>query len=107
MIASLAGLCDGRMRVIGKSELHALARTNDRDLRDAVFALGAELDAANWRAIDDVRAAFPRARFAERRLTIDLNKRYCVMVALNLEVGVAFVEFAGLSSSAKRKRSAT
>lgn len=93
------------MKVIGRSELHALARTNDRDLRDAVFAFGAELEAANWRAIEDARMAFPQARFAEHRLAIDLDERHYVLVALNFEVGIAAVEFAGPSTSAKRRRS--
>jgi hypothetical protein len=94
------------MRIVGKSELHALARTKERDLRDAVLAFSAELEAANWCAIEDARLAFPQARFAEHRLTIDLDERHCVMVALNIEVGIAAVEFAGPSTSTKRQRSA-
>lgn len=95
------------MRLIGKSELYALARTKNTDLLDAVLALGAELEAASWRTTEDVRQAYPQARLAGHRLTIDLDGRHYVLVAFNLKVGIALVETAGLSTNQKRKRSAT
>lgn len=95
------------MRLIGKSELHALARTEDIDLRAAVLALCAELEAARWRAFSDVEKAYPFANSANPRVTIDLDERHCAVVTFNFEVGIALVEFAGSAASLKRKRSAS
>lgn len=94
------------MKLVGRSELHALARTTDRDLRDAVLALCAELEATNWRTINDIRSAFPHGRLAGCHLTIDLDERHCLIVAFNIKAGIALVEFAGPSTKVKRKRSA-
>ena len=93
------------MRVIGKSELHGLARTKDRDLREAALAFAAELEAASWRAGDHVLAAYPRGQLTGNCLIVNLDERHCVMVALNFVMGIAVVEYAGLSTSAKRKSS--
>lgn len=93
------------MRVVGKSELHGLARTKDRNLREAVLAFAAELEAASWHDMDDVLAAYPQGQLTGNCLIVNLDERYCVMVALNLVMGIAAVEFAGLSTSAKRKSS--
>ncbi|WP_126177107.1 hypothetical protein [Tsuneonella rigui] len=95
------------MRLIGKSELHALARTKDKDLRAAVLALCAELEAANWRAFSEVETAYPFAASSDPRVTIDLDERHCAVVTFNFEVGMALVEFAGPAASLKRKRSAS
>ena len=95
------------MKLIGKSELHALARTKDRDLRAAVLALCAEIEAANWRDFEEVERAYPQATCARPRVTIDLDARHWVVVTLNLDVGIALVEFAGLAKGVKRRRSAT
>lgn len=95
------------MRLIGKSELHALARTRDRDLRAAALALCAELEAADWRAFEEVERAYPQATCARPRVTIHLDGRHCAVVTFNLDTGIALVEFAGLAKSLKRRRSAT
>lgn len=94
------------MKLIGKSELHALAGTADQDLRAAVLALGAELQAANWRAFDEVECAYPFAAANDPRVVIDLDERHCVVVTFNFAMGMALVEFAGLATSRKRRRSA-
>lgn len=87
------------MRLIGKSELYALAETKDRELVQAVRALGAELEAADWHSLDNVLTAFPRAQLCEHRVTIDLDELNCAVIALNFEVGIALVEFAGPKST--------
>lgn len=94
------------MRLIGKSELYALARTKDRDLRTALLALCAELEAANWHASEDAQRHYPNAAIAGQRLTIELDERHCAVVTFNFILGIALVEFAGLKANVKRKRSA-
>lgn len=83
------------MRLIGKSELFMLAQSATVDLRDAVLSLAAELEAAVWRSLSEAKAAFPRARFAGGRLIIDFDDRHCAVVAIQYELGIAFVEFVG------------
>lgn len=83
------------MRLIGKSELFALAQSASTDLRDAALALTAELESAIWRSQSEAMVAFPRAAFAGHRLVIELDGRHCAVVSIQYELGIAFVEFAG------------
>ena len=88
-------LCDGQMRLIGKSALFTLAQSVTAVLRDDVRALAAELEAAEWLSASEAAGAFPRARFSDHRLIIDLDQRHCAVVAIQYELGIALVEFAG------------
>ena len=83
------------MHLIGISKLSALAQNATGDLRGAVLALHAELVAAEWSSAADATAAFPAAKCERRRLVITLDHRYCVVVAVSYETGIAVVEFAG------------
>jgi len=88
-------LCDGLMRLIGKSALFTLAQSAAAALRDDVRALAAELEAAEWLSAAEAAGAFPRARLSDHRLIIDLDDRHCAVVAIQYELGIALVEFAG------------
>jgi len=83
------------MRLIGKSELFTFAQSATEDVREAVLALSAELEAAVWGSASDAEVAFPRAAFAGHRLIIQLDDRHCAVVAIQYELGIALVEFAG------------
>lgn len=83
------------MRLIGRPDLMRLARGSNPLLRDAVLALAAELEAASWRTPEEARVAFPSAVVDGGGLTIDLDGRHCVVVAISYEKGVALVESAG------------
>jgi hypothetical protein len=60
-----------------------------------VRAPAAELEAAEWLSAIEAAGAFPHARFADHRLIIDLDDRHCAVVAIQYELGIALVEFAG------------
>jgi len=83
------------MRLIGKSALFTLAQSAAAALRDDVRALAAELEAAEWLSAAEAAGAFPRARLSDHRLIIDLDDRHCAVVAIQYELGIALVEFAG------------
>jgi len=82
------------MKLIGLIRLHALACRADR-LRGAARALHAELAAASWRKEADATAAFPNATLDAGRLVIDLDDTHCAIVAVNYELGITVIEFAG------------
>jgi hypothetical protein len=94
------------MRLIGRPDLLKLARGGDGPLRDAAFALAAELQSASWRTPAEACAAYPRARLDGHRLAIDLGDRHCAVIAINYEKGVALIEFAGakVDSDSGRRR---
>lgn len=83
------------MRLIGRPDLIAFASGEGGHLRDAIHALAAEVMAANWDCIDDVRRAFPLARFVSNRLVVDLDSHHCAVFAIHYEKGIAVVEFTG------------
>ena len=81
------------MRLIGISRL--LKITAADDLRGTISAFHAELVTAKWETFDSVLAAFPKAERRRHRLVVDLDERHCVVLAINVEAGIAVVEFAG------------
>ena len=89
------GYVEETMRLIGISRLSTFMQGAGACLKGAISALCAELVAAKWDSFDRALAAFPKAERRRHRLVVDLDDRHCVMVGINIEAGIAIVEFAG------------
>lgn len=83
------------MRLIGRSNLLALAQGACPELQGTVLALDAELLAAEWFSVVEAKAAFPMAKHVGNRIIIALDYWHCTVVAINYERGIAVIEFVG------------
>jgi mRNA-degrading endonuclease HigB of HigAB toxin-antitoxin module len=82
-----------------------LAQDEGADLSAALRAFHAELEQAQWRSHSDVLTVYPRAEIEAHRFIIPLDERHCVVVALNYELGIAVIEYAGSRTNRTRKSS--
>lgn len=91
------------MRVMGKSRLIRLANGQSADACGASWAFLAELVEARWRSPQEATSAYPYAVIEAHRLTVPLDARHCVIVAINYELGLALIEYAGLCAECTNK----
>lgn len=83
------------MRVIGRISLSTLAERAAPRLRQAVLALNAELEAADWQSVDDAAVAYSMSERTGYRLIIHLDEAHCAVVGINCATGIVVIEFAG------------
>lgn len=81
--------------MIGKNRLSVIAGSADEQLRGAARAACAELEAARWSCVEDVRASFPSAASRGCSVTIELDERHRLVFEVNYENGVALIIYAG------------
>lgn len=97
------------MRVVGRISLSTLAERAAPRLRQAVLALNAELEAADWQSVEEAAAAFPTAERSGHRLFIVLDEAHRAVVGFNHQTGIAVIEFVGpiadRMSATRRSRS--
>jgi hypothetical protein len=89
------------MRLMGKSKLSKLAR--NPSLRGAVASFWHELEEYSWRSARDAARSYPTAKFDGHRLTVELDSEHCAIVALDFELGIALIEFAGIKTGRRRR----
>lgn len=81
--------------MIGKSRLSAIAGSADEQLSGAARAACAELEAARWARVEDVRASFPSAELRGCSVAIELDEQHRLVFEVNYESGVALIISAG------------
>jgi hypothetical protein len=89
------------MRLMGKSKLSRLARIPS--LRGPIASFWHELEEYSWQTARDAARSYPAAKLDGHRLTVELDGEHCAVVALNFELGIALIEFAG-SKTGRRRR---
>jgi hypothetical protein len=90
------------MRVAGRIRLIRLSRGALGDLAAGLRALLAELEEAQWKSEEEALKAYPGAEVDAHRLVIPVDERHCAVVALNYQLEIALIEYAGLKSSRLR-----
>jgi hypothetical protein len=84
------------MRVMGKSKLSWLANGGAADVSGPSRAFLAELAEARWRSVREAKFAYPAAEIEAHRLIIPFGAGYCIVLAINYELGLALIEYAGV-----------
>ncbi|MGC2774759.1 MAG: hypothetical protein WA418_03880 [Bradyrhizobium sp.] len=83
------------MRIAGKSRLIRASSSCSDETAGAYRAFYFELEAAVWRSLEDVLAAYPNAKLETQSLVIPVDRQHCVVVAVDYEAEIALIKFAG------------
>ncbi len=84
------------MRVFNRSTIRAYAGAH-ADVRQPLFAWFAEVERADWKSPDDVKAQYASASFlAGNRIVFNIKgNKYRVVVAVRYEFSVVYIRFVG------------
>ncbi|KRB42050.1 hypothetical protein [Phenylobacterium sp. Root700] len=94
------------MKIMGALRLISVGVGPDADAEmRALVALRAELEAADWRAAEDVRLDYPRARITAAGVVIDVTLDCSARLLVNYRAGVILIE--GVDSAANARTGRT
>ena len=87
------------MKLMGTLKLNQLAKTGPDGVSSAVAPLRAELEVATWRSPGDVAHHYPTALVEGCSVRITLGDGYCVDLIAHYELGMIYIDHAGVAEN--------
>lgn len=89
------------MKLMGISRLKELLHHARDELDGAVGALVSELEAGNWKSVEEVADQYPSAKINGNKIQIPLGDAYRVDLLTDYELQMILIEYAGSANAGK------